>query len=102
MDDIRECKECISYAMCRTDILGRLSESIMSQNKNFSITSAYLTMVLARCDIQQSAIMQTASYFKDRGYSIRETNDKVSNLILDIFDIDYDKYLQHRIKENHE
>jgi len=93
MNDIRECKECISYAICRSNLMDRILSSEEFPNRYFNIVGAYAVLVVSSCDIQRESIANAVKYYQDKGYGVIETNDKITDLVLDVFDIDYDNHL---------
>ncbi len=83
---IQDCKQCITYAMCRSELITRISK-IQTDDLNFNVVGAYSSIVSSRCDVQRDALTNAVSYNKDNGQTPKET-DNVVAMILQTFDID--------------
>lgn len=94
MSHIKDCKDCITYAICRSGLIERISRSVEHQDKKFNVMGSYAYMVVSRCEIQKDSLANAASYLKDEGCTPEEINSVITDFILEIFDIDYDSYLK--------
>ena len=94
MNHIKDCKDCITYAICRSNLIERIVSSVETRDKNFNVMGSYSYIVVTRCGIQRDSIENAISQFRNKGYEYKEINYKVTDLILEVFDIDYEGYLQ--------
>jgi len=86
---IEDCKNCITYAICRSDLINSITKSLNRQETDFDIIGAYAYILVGKCKAHKNALHNSISYFQEKDNTHDQIIDHIEELIIQVFKLSY-------------